>query len=81
MKTLLLLVSLGVAAPLVAQQASAPRAALRIKSSVLAETRTVYVATPPGYGNAQRRFPVLILLDADDQDQFNAAVANLRFLA
>ena len=55
---------------------STPWTTLKIKSATLADTRTIYVATPAGYGNA-RRFPVLVLLDADDHDQFNAAVAHL----
>ena len=80
---------LGASASILAaqQQQTAPSAAsanpatLTIKSATLGDTRTVYVATPAGYADARRRFPVLVLLDANDDDQFNAAVANLRFLA
>lgn len=36
---------------------------LRIKSSVLHETREVIVATPPGYEQSRAKFPVLYLLD------------------
>lgn len=82
MKRLLFLAALYATAPLFAQAAPKPPwATLRIKSATLTDTRTIYVATPAGYGNALRQFPVLILLDAEDQDQFSAAVANLRFLA
>src|SRR6188474_1457546 len=82
MSRLLLLAALCTTAPLFAQEApKQPWATLTIKSATLADTRTIYVATPAGYANARRRFPTLLLLDADDQDQFNAAVANLRFLA
>src|SRR5262245_18835184 len=81
MKKLLLLAALCMTAPLLAQgTAKPPWSTLKIKSATLGDTRTIYVATPAGYGTA-RRFPVLVLLDADDQDQFGAAVANLRFLA
>jgi predicted alpha/beta superfamily hydrolase len=81
MKVLLFLAALCVTAPLSAQDAPKPWTTLQITSVTLADTRTVYVATPAGYSNPVRRFPVLVLLDAEDQDQFNAAVANLRFLA
>ncbi len=80
MKTLTFLAMLCAGARLFAQQ-TAPWTTLKIKSATLADTRTVYVATPAGYAHGLRRFPVLMLLDAEDQDQFNAAVANLRFLA
>jgi predicted alpha/beta superfamily hydrolase len=82
MSTLALLVTLCATAPLCAQNAM-PQSwtTLTIQSATLAETRTIYVATPASYGNAHHRFPTLVLLDAEDQDQFNTAVANLRFLA
>lgn len=80
--TFSLLLALCIAAPLFAQDSSkVSRDTLTIKPATLAETRTILVATPASYANAQRRYPVLVLLDADDQDQFNAAAANLRFLA
>ena len=81
MKTVLCLAALCSTTPLFAQDAPKPWTKLTIQSATLAYTRTIYVATPPGYSNTLRRFPVLVLLDADDEDQFNAAVANLRFLA
>jgi hypothetical protein len=77
-----LLLALCIAAPLFAQDSSqASRATLTIKAATLPEPRTILVATPASYANPQRRYPVLVLLDADDQEQFNAAAANLRFLA
>src|SRR4051794_8036603 len=51
------------------------------KSSKLGADRTIYVATPANYGTSAQRYPVLVLLDADDQPQFTAAVANVAFLA
>jgi len=81
MKTVLTLAALCTSAPLFAQGTPKPWTTLTIHSATLAETRTIYVATPSGYRNTMHRFPVLLLLDADDQDQFNAAAANLRFLA
>jgi predicted alpha/beta superfamily hydrolase len=77
-----LLLALCIATPLLAQDSSTTaRATLTIKPATLPEARTILVATPASYANAQRRYPVLVLLDADDQDQFNAAAANLHFLA
>ena len=83
MRRLLLLVAvLCRSAALFAQNApQQPWATLSIKSRTLGDTRTIYVATPAGYADVKRRFPTLVLLDAGDQDQFNAAVGNLRFLA
>jgi predicted alpha/beta superfamily hydrolase len=39
------------------------------------------VATPDGYAESKDRYPVLVLLDADDRPQFNLALANVAFLA
>lgn len=50
-------------------------------SSLWGEKRTVRVVPPAGYAMATRRYPVLILLDANDEPQFAAAVANVAFLA
>src|SRR3712207_3867723 len=52
-----------------------------IASTKLNEQRTILVATPEGYRNGAERYPVLVLLDADDRAQFGLAVANVRFLA
>jgi predicted alpha/beta superfamily hydrolase len=51
------------------------------KSAKLNEERTFVVATPASYSTSKASYPVLVLLDADDQPQFNAAVANVAFLA
>ena len=50
------------------------------KSAKLGESRTIYVATPPDYARDRQRYPVLVLLDADDRSQFTAAIANVGFL-
>jgi len=81
MKSLLLLSALCTTAPLLAQAPTPAWVVLTIKPATLPETRTIYVATPANYSDARRRFPVLVLLDAEDQDQFGAAVANVRYLA
>lgn len=52
-----------------------------VHSTKLGETRALYVATPAGYNLTKDRYPVLVLLDADDQPQFTAALANVQFLA
>ncbi len=55
------------------------RIELSIKSAVLGATRSLYLAPPLGGKNGTGN-AVLVLLDADDEPQFNAAVANIRFL-
>jgi predicted alpha/beta superfamily hydrolase len=52
-----------------------------LNSSKLREQRTIYVATPDGYRTSTTRYPVLVLLDAEDRPQFNLAIANVAFLA
>lgn len=52
-----------------------------VTSATLNEQRNLIIATPPGYQGNRERYPVLILLDADDREQFGLAVANVRFLA
>jgi predicted alpha/beta superfamily hydrolase len=52
-----------------------------LHSSKLNEERTLFIATPSNYGTSKQSYPVLVLLDADDQPQFAAAVANVAFLA
>jgi uncharacterized protein len=59
----------------------APWAREVVTSARLNEQRTIIVATPEGYQSATERYPVLVLLDADDRAQFALAVANVRFLA
>src|SRR5688572_12918959 len=52
-----------------------------LTSAKLNEQRTLLVATPNGYQAGRERYPVLVLLDADDRAQLDLAVANVRFLA
>ena len=54
---------------------------LALNSSKLNEPRSVLVATPEGYATRTDRYPILVILDADDKPQFNLAVANVNFLA
>ena len=79
-----LLVVALIAAPAWAQQPLAPPSLwLRdtFKSAKLGEERTLFIATPANYNGTNERYPVLVLLDADDEPQFTAAVANVAFLA
>ena len=52
-----------------------------IHSAKLNQDRSILVSTPTGYENGPDRFPVLVILDADDQPQFQLAIANVGFLA
>jgi len=52
-----------------------------LNSTKLKEPRTIFVATPEGYQAGTSRYPVLVLLDAEDRAQFNLAIANVAFLA
>src|SRR5687768_16206718 len=52
-----------------------------IKSITLGADRQYFVSVPQSYAANNARHPVLILLDANDQPQFVAALANIRFLA
>lgn len=52
-----------------------------VNSAKLKEQRNVYVVTPAAYRTDTRRYPVLIILDADDRAQFNLAVATVEFYA
>jgi uncharacterized protein len=69
------------AAGLSAQQPASPWLRETFKSAKLGEDRTLYVATPANYNAAAQRYPVLVLLDANDEPQFAAAVANVAFLS
>jgi predicted alpha/beta superfamily hydrolase len=51
------------------------------KSAKLGEDRTIYIATPANYNGTSQRYPVLVLLDANDEPQWAAAVANVAFLS
>jgi predicted alpha/beta superfamily hydrolase len=52
-----------------------------LNSSKLNEPRSIYVATPDGYRGGTDRYPVLVVLDADDKPEFNLAIASAAFLA
>jgi uncharacterized protein len=52
-----------------------------VNSAKLDGPREILVATPAGYNESKDRYPVLVLLDADDRPQFNLAIANVAFLA
>jgi predicted alpha/beta superfamily hydrolase len=70
------------AAPAAAQDTTATLwTRLAVNSSKLNEPRSVLVATPEGYSTSTDRYPLLVILDADDKPQFNLAVANVNFLA
>ncbi len=70
------------ASPLSAQQAPAsPWVQESVASARLNEARPVFVVTPANYHGTTERFPVLVILDANDRDQFLLAVANVGFLA
>src|SRR5919109_4131548 len=51
-----------------------------IHSTKLKEDRQIFVALPDDYGATQRRYAILVILDADDRPQFGAAIANVKFL-
>jgi hypothetical protein len=53
---------------------------ITVNSAKLGGPRSIIVVTPPSYDGITP-MPVLVLLDADDRPQFEAAVANQRFLA
>jgi predicted alpha/beta superfamily hydrolase len=72
---------LVLASPIRAQTTSLTYIVDSVHSARLGETRGLYIATPPDYKLSTDRYPVLILLDANDQPQFTAALANVQFLA
>jgi predicted alpha/beta superfamily hydrolase len=70
-----------IAAPVSAQQQPSLWLRDTFKSAKLGEERTIYVSTPASYNLTAQSYPVLVLLDANDEPQFTAAVANVRFLS
>jgi predicted alpha/beta superfamily hydrolase len=52
-----------------------------VRSAKLGEMRQLYVAAPAEYNLTRDRYAVLVLLDANDEPQFAAAVANVQFLS
>ena len=78
----LTLTLLLVAVPALAQDSTAlPWTRETIQSVKLKEARPVFVALPDGYRAGAQKYPVLVILDADDRPQFGAAIANAHFLA
>lgn len=80
MKRLLLAVLLATAATPVAAQVDSGVALERgrtftIHSNALGQSRTVDVSLPAGYGQADRRYPVLYVLDGDFEQELAAAIA------
>lgn len=72
----------GVAVPARAQDAASPIVigrSYRIASTVMGTARTLNVWLPPGYGQGDRRYPVLYLLDGGVAQDFQhiAALAQL----
>lgn len=66
----------------IASSAIAQRADLTINSTHLRTARTVNVVPPRSYAtDAETRYAILVLLDAEDRYQLDAAVANAAFLA
>lgn len=76
-----LLPLLLLASPALAQTPTLTWTTDSIRSTRLGETRALYIAMPADYNLTKDRYPVLVLLDANDQPQFTAAVANVQFLA
>ena len=65
----------------VAQRAASNRVEHTIQSTKLGTARKLVIVTPQEYPEPESRFAVLVLLDAEDNVQFDAAVANVAFLA
>jgi predicted alpha/beta superfamily hydrolase len=78
MKAVLLIFAL-LTVPLSAQAAPSPDEgkpivigrAYRLKSAILGDVRTINVYLPPGYADPARRFPVLVLLDGGEKEDFH----------
>jgi predicted alpha/beta superfamily hydrolase len=73
---------LALASSAAAQQSVAPLTwtSEQLRTTKLGTPRTVFVSLPEGYGGSDRRYTVLVVLDANDKAQFRAAVANVAFL-
>jgi len=80
LRAIILVAIIGSTAHAQAKEASLPWIRDSLHSSKLNEERTLFIATPPNYSTSKQSYPVLVLLDADDQRQFAAAVANVAFL-
>src|SRR5579863_1572172 len=51
----------------------------RVRSAALGQTRDVFVWLPDADASV-RRYPVLVMLDAQDRNNFRSLLANVRFL-
>ena len=81
-RPLLALALVALASPATAQDTTALSWTREvIQSTKLKESRPLFIATPANYATTSQRYPVLVLLDANDGPQFTAAVANVAFLA
>jgi uncharacterized protein len=70
------------ATPILAQSPTTPPWTVEaIKSAALGSERPVFISTPENYRRGEARYPVLVLLDANDEDQFALGVAHVKFLA
>jgi predicted alpha/beta superfamily hydrolase len=78
-------VLIGLTSIMGAASAQRPSASNRItytiQSTKLGTARKIVVVTPQEYSEADSSFGVLVLLDAEDNLQLDAAVANVAFLA
>ncbi|HQZ63083.1 MAG TPA: alpha/beta hydrolase-fold protein [Dokdonella sp.] len=82
MVRLLLLISLlmgdGTASAAATDPSMPAHLTLRVPSKVLAETRVINVYVPPDYsGKADKRYPVLYMLDGGEQEDFPHLVGTL----
>jgi predicted alpha/beta superfamily hydrolase len=78
-RTLLLLCSL--ASPTAAQDTVTQWTRDVVNSTTLNEQRSIYVATPDKYRTGLARYPVLVVLDANEKVRFNLDLATVAFLA
>ena len=63
----------GLSSPAVAQDTTVTLWTREIiKSGHLSEDRPIYVVTPDGYRTSRNRYPVLIILDANDAPQIRS---------
>ena len=76
-----LLLMLPLALDAAAQGASPAGWAREVVPSSKLGRRTLYVATPEGYERGRMRYPVLVLLDADDPPMFRLGIAHAVYLA
>jgi predicted alpha/beta superfamily hydrolase len=53
------------------------RSTAKIFSHILEEERTMYISLPDGYGDSEKRYPVLYVLDAEGETLFPKCVSNV----